>query len=93
MKEIYNLSLKYGFKIIEDASHALGGVYKKNKIGSCKYSVASAFSFHAIKHIAMGEGGCVTTNNNNLSEMIRLKLNHGMCFGHNKLFLFQMYQI
>ena len=51
---------------------------KTSKIGSCKYSIASSFSFHAIKHITMAEGGCITTNDNSLSNKIRLMLNHSM---------------
>ena len=59
---------KYKCILIEDACHAPGAQYiSKNKkfftTGSCRYSEASSFSFHAIKHITMGEGGCITTNN------------------------------
>ena len=59
MKEIYKLSKKYKFKIIEDASHAIGGLYFKNKIGSCKFSDITVFSFHPVKIItATAEEGC-----------------------------------
>ena len=63
--------------------HALGANYSSSRknsypIGSCKYSIASTFSFHAIKNITMGEGGCITTNNFKLSEKIRLNISHGM---------------
>ena len=62
MKEIYDLSRKYNFKIIEDASHALGSRYRSSKVGSCKYSQLTVFSFHPVKTITTGEGGCITTN-------------------------------
>ncbi len=63
MKEIYDLSRKYKFKIIEDASHALGSKYMNEKIGSCKFSDATVFSFHPVKIITTAEGGMVTCNN------------------------------
>ena len=68
--------------IVEDACHAPGAKYinSRNKhyvVGSCKYSVASTFSFHAIKHVSMGEGGCVTTNDS-VANKIRRKRNHSM---------------
>ena len=66
MKRIYMLSRKYKFKIIEDASHALGSEYKKNKVGNCKYSDLAAFSFHPVKTITTAEGGAITTNNRNI---------------------------
>ena len=83
MAEIAKVASKYGCLLVEDSCHAPGAFYcdeadKDFPVGSCKHSVASAFSFHAIKHIAMGEGGCITTNDKNLSENIRLKLNHGI---------------
>jgi len=90
MAEIFKVASKYGCLLVEDCCHAPGAFYydkqgKDYPVGSCKYSVASAFSFHAIKHIAMGEGGCVTTNNDNLAEIIRLKLNHGMIKSEDKM--------
>jgi len=65
MKEIFKLSKKYNFKIIEDASHALGSKIYGNKIGSCKYSDLCVFSFHPVKNITTGEGGIVSTNQKN----------------------------
>lgn len=62
MKKIGFLSKKYNFKIIEDASHALGAKFFKNPIGNCKYSDLCVFSFHPVKIITTGEGGAVTTN-------------------------------
>ena len=83
LEGISKIAKKYKCKLVEDACHAPGATYfdKKNKghkIGSCKYSIASSFSFHAIKHITMGEGGCVTTNNKKISNIIRNRLNHSM---------------
>ena len=63
MRRISELSKKYKFEIIEDASHALGGKYEKNHIGSCKFSSFAIFSFHPVKNITTGEGGILTTNN------------------------------
>ena len=66
MNLIYKLSKIYNFKIVEDASHALGGEYKKLKVGSCKYSEMTVFSFHPVKPITTGEGGAVLTNKKKL---------------------------
>ena len=65
MKNIFRLSKKYKFKIIEDASHALGSRYCNSKIGNCKYSDITVFSFHPVKIITTGAGGCCTTNQKN----------------------------
>ena len=78
MEEIFKLSKKYGFKIIEDASHAIGGKYKGNYVGSCKYSDITVFSFHPVKIITTGEGGMALTNNNDLYEHMNLLRGHGI---------------
>ena len=78
MSEIYKLSKKYNFKIIEDASHAIGANYKKSKIGDCKYSDIAVFSFHPVKIITTGEGGMATTNNKNIAEKLSLLRTHGI---------------
>ncbi len=78
MEEIKQLSYKYNFKIIEDASHALGGSYKDTKIGSCKYSDLTVFSLHPVKMITTGEGGLVTTNDPSLAKKIRFLRSHGI---------------
>ncbi len=78
MKEIYSLSKKYGFKIIEDASHGIGGIYNKMKIGSCYYSDIAIFSFHPVKIITSGEGGVAMTNNKKLMEKMKLFREHGI---------------
>jgi UDP-4-amino-4,6-dideoxy-N-acetyl-beta-L-altrosamine transaminase len=78
MERIYQLSQTYGFKIIEDASHAIGGEYQGRKIGCCQYSDMVVFSFHPVKIITTGEGGMVLTNQKDLYEkLIRLRT-HGI---------------
>jgi len=62
MSELSKLRNKYGFKIVEDACHALGGEYGGKQIGSCQFSDIATFSFHPVKHITTGEGGMLTTN-------------------------------
>ena len=84
MKEIYNLSKKYGFKIIEDASHALGSKIYESKIGNCEFSDLCVFSFHPVKNITTGEGGLVTTNNKALYEKIKMLRTHGITKERNK---------
>jgi len=78
MKAIYDLSLKYGFKIIEDASHAIGASYHGKKVGSCTYSDITVFSFHPVKIITTGEGGMALTNDKKLEECIRRLSTHGI---------------
>ena len=78
MKAIWELSKEYGFKVIEDASHALGGEYLNKKVGSCEYSNMAVFSFHPVKMITTGEGGAITTNNKHLNEKIELLRSHGI---------------
>jgi len=78
MEKIHQLSLEYGFKIIEDASHAIGGKYLNTKVGSCQYSDITVFSFHPVKIITTAEGGLATTNNAELAEKVRLLRSHGI---------------
>ncbi len=78
MKKIYSLGQEYGFKIIEDASHAIGGKYLDQPIGGCQYSDITVFSFHPVKIITTGEGGVTTTNDRELSERMRLFRSHGV---------------
>jgi UDP-4-amino-4,6-dideoxy-N-acetyl-beta-L-altrosamine transaminase len=78
MRSIHGLSLRYGFKIIEDASHAIGGRYLDEPIGNCKYSDITVFSFHPVKIITTGEGGMCLTNSYALAvELGRLR-SHGI---------------
>lgn len=78
MEKISNLSKQYGFSIIEDASHALGGQYQEKNIGNGQYSDISTFSFHPIKNITTGEGGMAVTNNPQLAEKMRRLRSHGI---------------
>jgi len=78
MEKIYELSQKYGFKIIEDASHAIGGKYKDEPIGNCKYSDITVFSFHPVKIITTGEGGIAVTDSQKLSKKMQLLRSHGV---------------
>ena len=78
MKEIYDLSIEYGFKIIEDASHAIGAKYKNEPVGCCTYSDICVFSFHPVKIITTGEGGVATTNNEELAFKINILRSHGI---------------
>ncbi len=78
MQGIYQLSLQYGFKIIEDASHAIGGKYKNEPIGAGSYSDITVFSFHPVKIITTGEGGMALTNNADLANKMQLLRSHGI---------------
>lgn len=78
MDEIHKLALKYGVRIIEDASHAIGGRYKNEPIGNCKYSDITVFSFHPVKIITTGEGGMALTNNSEIAAKIERLRSHGI---------------
>ena len=78
MKKIHSLSQEYGFKIIEDASHAIGGKYLDKPIGGCQYSDITVFSFHPVKIITTAEGGLATTNDEKLAERMQLFRSHGV---------------
>ena len=78
MPEIYALSQYYGFKIIEDASHAIGARYGNIKVGSCTHSDISVFSFHPVKIITSGEGGMAMTNDEALANRLRRLRSHGI---------------
>ena len=77
-ERIFKLSKKYGFKVIEDASHSLGAKRYNNKVGNCKFSDLTVFSFHPVKIITTGEGGIVTTNDKKLYEKLNIYRNHGV---------------
>ncbi len=78
MQRIHELAVEYGFIVIEDASHAVGGDYKQSKVGSCAFSDMTVFSFHPVKIITTGEGGMVLTNREDLYEkLVRLR-SHGI---------------
>ena len=72
------LSQRYGFKIIEDASHAIGGKYRGELIGNCRYSDITVFSFHPVKIITTGEGGMALTNDAQLAKRMQLLRSHGI---------------
>ena len=78
MQEIRILSEQYGFKIIEDGSHAIGGTYKEHPVGNCQYSDITVFSFHPVKIITTGEGGMALTNNSDLANRMRQHRSHGV---------------
>ena len=78
LDKIFKLKKKYNFKIIEDASHALGARFKNNKIGNCKFSELTVFSFHPVKMITTGEGGAVTTNLKKIHNKIQSLRSHGI---------------
>ncbi|QTL34234.1 UDP-4-amino-4,6-dideoxy-N-acetyl-beta-L-altrosamine transaminase [Pseudoalteromonas viridis] len=84
MQRIYKLSQEYGFKIIEDASHAIGGRYQERPIGSGQYSDICVFSFHPVKIVTTGEGGLMTTNCERLAEKIRQLRSHGVVSQENQ---------
>ena len=79
MHAIYLLSEKYGFKIIEDASHAIGAKYKGDPVGNCRYSDITVFSFHPVKIITTGEGGMALTKSQSLAHKMNLLRSHGIC--------------
>ena len=89
--KIKKLSYKYNFRIIEDSSHALGANYKNTKIGDCKYSDISVFSFHPIKSITSGEGGMITTNSRKISNNLSLLRSHGIM--RNRPFFEKKYRV
>ena len=78
MRAIHALGQRFGFKIIEDASHAIGGKYLSEPIGNCRYSDITVFSFHPVKIITTGEGGMALTNDDKLAERMGLLRSHGI---------------
>lgn len=78
MKAIHALSQQYGFSVIEDASHAVGGLYEGTAVGASVYSDISIFSFHPVKIITTAEGGMALTRNSALAEKMQLLRTHGI---------------
>lgn len=78
MEKIKEIADKHNLMIVEDAAHAIGSDYKNTKVGSCKYSDMTIFSFHPVKTITTGEGGAITTNNKELYEKLLALRSHGM---------------
>ena len=85
MQRVYELSLEYGFKIIEDAAHAIGGKYLGEPIGNCRYSDITIFSFHPVKIITSGEGGMALTQSYELADRMRLFRSHGVISDAHKM--------
>jgi UDP-4-amino-4,6-dideoxy-N-acetyl-beta-L-altrosamine transaminase len=78
MRAIHALALQYGFRIIEDASHAVGADYAGGKVGNCRYSDVTVFSFHPVKILTTGEGGMLLSNDDALHRQLGLLRSHGM---------------
>lgn len=78
MKAIHELSQKYGFRIVEDASHAIGGSYDGQPVGNCRYSDICVFSFHPVKIVTTAEGGAATTNDRDLATKMEMARSHGV---------------
>lgn len=78
MESIHNLAVEYNFKVIEDASHAIGGKYKGEPIGNCRYSDITVFSFHPVKIVTTAEGGMAVTNSAQLAQKLDLLRSHGI---------------
>lgn len=78
MREIGELAKQYGFRVVEDASHAIGAGYQGQPVGNCDYSDVAVFSFHPVKIITSGEGGMATTNDPELARLMRLFASHGV---------------
>lgn len=82
-ERLHKLAQEYGFKVVVDACHAPGGIWtdskgEKQMIGNCKYADLTVFSFHPVKHIAAGEGGAITTNDDELYRKVALYRTHGI---------------
>lgn len=78
MQAIYALGQRYGFKIIEDASHSIGARYRDEPVGNCRYSDITVFSFHPVKIFTTAEGGATLTNHADLAEKMALLRSHGI---------------
>jgi UDP-4-amino-4,6-dideoxy-N-acetyl-beta-L-altrosamine transaminase len=78
MRAMHALARQYGFRIIEDASHAVGADYADGKVGNCRYSDITVFSFHPVKILTTGEGGMLLTNDDALHRQLGLLRSHGM---------------
>jgi len=78
MRRIHALSRRFGFRIIEDASHAIGGKYYDQFVGGCQYSDITVFSFHPVKIITTAEGGMALTNDSELAKKLNLHRSQGI---------------
>jgi len=78
MRAIGALAARYGFRVVEDASHAVGAEYRSAKVGSCPHSDIAVLSFHPVKLMTTGEGGMLLTNDDGLARRLRLLRTHGI---------------
>ncbi len=78
MQAVHDLARRYGFRVIEDASHAIGARYRGEKIGNCRYSDIVVFSFHPVKIVTTAEGGAACTNDAALARRMELFRTHGI---------------
>jgi UDP-4-amino-4,6-dideoxy-N-acetyl-beta-L-altrosamine transaminase len=78
MEEIYALARQYGIRVMEDASHAVGGEYLDARIGGCKHADITVFSFHPVKIMTTGEGGMLLTNDDDLHQALLRLRSHGI---------------
>ncbi len=78
MAAIADLAQRYGFRVVEDASHAIGAESLSGKIGNCRYSDVTVFSFHPVKILTTGEGGMILTNDDTVAKRLRLLRTHGI---------------
>lgn len=85
MELIHGLAAKFGFRIIEDASHAVGSSYGGGPVGDCRFSDITIFSFHPVKIITTGEGGMALTNNHAMAERMELLRSHGITRDQEKM--------
>ena len=84
MASIAALADRYGFAVIEDASHAIGGSYQQKRVGSCTHSKITVFSFHPVKILTTGEGGVATTNDPLLAQRMADLRSHGITKNFNR---------
>ena len=85
MKAIKRLAEVYNFKVIEDASHAIGAQYQGEPVGNCQYSDITIFSFHPVKIITTGEGGMAVTNNSDIAQSMSVLRSHGITRDPSKM--------
>lgn len=78
LKEIREVADQHGLKIVADSCHAIGGEVNGYPVGACKYEDITTFSFHPVKTIATGEGGCLITNDEGIATYVRKMRSHGM---------------
>lgn len=85
MSAVEKLSRRYGFNVIEDASHAVGGTYHNRPVGSCVHSSVTVFSFHPVKNMTTGEGGCAFTNDPEIARTMFELRSHGVTRAEDRM--------